>query len=60
MSIDPQRLRELCEKGLSPVQIATRLGVSLSGAHQALKRHGLVAAVGKKTGFQGSSSVRNA
>lgn len=59
MTIDPQRLRELCEKGLSPVQIATRLGVTLSGAHQALKRHGLVAAVGKKTGFQGSSSVRN-
>jgi hypothetical protein len=59
MSIDPQRLRELCEKGLSPVQIATRLGVTLSGAHQALKRHGLVAAAGKKTGLQGSSSARN-
>lgn len=60
MSIDPQRLRELCEKGLSPVQIATRLGVTLSGAHQALKSHGLVAAVGKKTGFQGCSSGKSA
>jgi hypothetical protein len=48
MTIDPERLRELCAKGLSPVQIATRLGVSLSGAHQALKRHGLVAAVAGK------------
>jgi len=60
MKIDPTRLRELCAKGLSPVQIATRLGVSLSGAHQALKRHGFVAAVVGKTVFQGSSSGRSA
>jgi hypothetical protein len=55
MTIDSERLRELCAKGLSPIQIATRMGVSLSGAHQALKRLGLVAAVAGKVKRQDRS-----
>lgn len=58
MSIDPQRLSELWAKGLSANQIATRLGSTVSGVHQALKRLGVVA-VGKKTGLKTSCLVRN-
>lgn len=58
MSIDPRRLTELWAKGLSAPQIATRMGATVSGVHQALKRLG-VADAGKKTGSKISFSVRN-
>ena len=59
MSIDPQRLSELWAKGLNANQIATRMGATVSGVHQALKRLG-VAAAGKRIGSKVSCSVRNA
>lgn len=59
MTIDDRRLSELWAKGLSASQIATRLGTTVSGVHQALKRLG-VAAAGPKTSSRADSSVRNA
>lgn len=58
MKIDPERLRELCEKGLNAAQIAIRIGATVSGVHQALKRIG-VADAGKKTESKISFSARN-
>lgn len=50
MSIDPNRLRELCAKGLNASQIATRLGVTVSAVHQAAKRHSVAVGVAKRIG----------
>ena len=58
MSIDPQKLSELWAKGLNAAQIATRMGATVSGVHQALKRLG-VADAGKRTGSKISCSARN-
>lgn len=58
MRVDDRRLSELWAKGLSASQIATRLGTTVSGVHQALKRLG-VAGVGPKTSSQAGSSVRS-
>ena len=60
MIIDPTRLRELCAKGLNANQIATRMGATVSGVLQAIKRLNLDAAAEGKPRSPGSSSVRNA
>jgi hypothetical protein len=59
MSIDPQRFRELCAKGLTAPQIATRLGVSQSAVHQACKRLNVTVAAAPrgKTGIYSASSA---
>lgn len=53
MKIDPERLRELCAKGLNANQIAPRLGVTKSAVHQYCKRHGIAVAAAPhgKTGI---------
>lgn len=41
MKIDDARLTKLWKQGLSPASMAARLGVTISGVHQAIRRLGL-------------------
>lgn len=47
MKIDPERLRQLCAKGLNRVQIAQRLGTNREAIRRVCKRHGFSVAVVK-------------
>jgi hypothetical protein len=60
MTIDPERLRELCAKGLNASQIASRLGVTVSAIHQATKRLSLDVAAAGKIGSRGFSLGKSA
>lgn len=60
MSIDIDRLKQLCAKGLNRVQIAQRLGVTHNAVHQACKRHGISVAVVAGYESRAGSSVKTA
>lgn len=45
MSLDIERVRELCAKGLTRVQIAERLGATRRAVEAACKRHSIPVAV---------------
>jgi hypothetical protein len=60
MSINIDRLRELCAKGLSRDQIAQRLGVTHNAVHQACKRHGISVAAAAGYESRVGSSVKTA
>ena len=59
MKIDPQRLRELCAKGLNAHQIGARLGVTPDAVRLYCKRHGITVAAAPhgKTGIYFASPV---
>lgn len=60
MSIDIDRLKQLCAKGLNKVQIAERMGKTRHAVEAACKRHGISVVV--VTGYESraGSSVKNA
>lgn len=60
MKIDPDRLRELCAKGLNANQIAPRLGVSKSAVLLYCKRHGIAVAAAKRIDCLADSLGRSA
>lgn len=57
--IDIDRLRQLCAKNLTAVQIAIRLGVSHEAVRMACKRHGISVAAAP-LGSQGICSASTA
>ncbi len=60
MKIDIERLKQLCAKGLTRVQIAQRLGVTHNAVLLACKRHGISAVVAEGYESRAGSSARSA
>lgn len=60
MSIDVDRLKQLCAKGLTRVQIAERLGTNREAVRKACKRHGISVVAVEGYGSRAASSVKSA
>lgn len=60
MSINIDRLRELCAKGLTRVQIAERLGVTRRAVEAACNRYSIPVAVAAGYESRAGSSVKTA
>jgi hypothetical protein len=60
MTINVDRLRELCAKGLNPIQMAERLGATPNAIYKACERHNLSAAVVKGYESRAASFARRA
>lgn len=60
MSLDIERLRKLCAKGLNRVQIAQRLGVTRRAVEAACNRHSIPVAVVEGYESRAGSSVKTA
>ena len=59
MSIDIERLRLLCAKGLDRVQIAHRMGVTHNAVLKACKRYGIAVVAVKSYGSAVNFSAKN-
>lgn len=60
MSIDIDRLKQLCARGLNRVQIAKRLGVTHNAVLKACERHGIFVVAVKGYESRAGSSVKSA
>jgi hypothetical protein len=60
MSIDIDRLKQLCARGLNKAQIAERLGATRHAVEVACKRHNIPVAVAAGYESRAGSSVKNA
>lgn len=60
MSINIDRLRQLCAKGLNKVQIAERLGATRHAVERACKRHGIYVVVVEGYESRAGSSAKTA
>lgn len=60
MSLNIERVRELCAKGLSRAQIAERLGVTRRAVEAACKRHSIPVVVAEGYESRAGSSVKSA
>jgi hypothetical protein len=60
MSIDIERLKQLCAKGLDRVQIAQRLGTNREAVRKACKKHGISVVVVAGYESRAGSSVKTA
>lgn len=60
MSLDIERLRQLCAKGLTRVQIAERMGVTRRAVEAACNRHSISVAVAAGYESRAGSSVKTA